>query len=154
MDAVGNPSRTETGKVSMDILEGTSGTYTLRSLNMLNQHHQLLFAHETLETGVIRIIGILLNNPGCTLTPNNILSLREQVLHQLILAGKLDLNMALTKTTTTATGAVGFEAVNSSNGLVEVDEFNIAVQSLACDALHNDVDGLVFLLVNQAGITS
>jgi hypothetical protein len=154
MDAVGNPSRMGTDSVSKKQGSVPKETHTLWRLNMLNQHDQLLLTDETLKSRVEPIIRVLRNDLRTTSKPLYILRLREQLFHQSLLAGKLDLNMALTKATSTTTSTVCLEAVDGADGLGEAGELNVAVKSLACDALHDYVDWLVLILVDDTGIAT
>jgi RNA-binding protein YlmH len=62
--------------------------------------------------------------------------------------------MSLTKTSSTAVSAILLEALNGKDSLIQADEFDVAVKSLRCDALHNNVDGFVRALVNDTGVTA
>ena len=121
---------------------------------MFYQHHQLLLADETLETRVvwISVVSGLYNRLGSV--PSDILCLREQILHELILARQLNLDMALTKTATTTSITVRLKAVDSIDSLIEGDKFNIAIKGLAGNALHDNVDGLIIQLTDDSSITA
>lgn len=121
---------------------------------MLDQHNQLLLANESLETGVVWIIHISRLDDGSRSGPGDILCLWEQILHELLLARQLNLNMALSKATSTTSSSVCLEAVDSIDGLIEVDKLNIAVKSLAGDSLHDDVNGLEVLFADDTGIAT
>jgi hypothetical protein len=62
---------------------------------MLNQHDQFLSADETLKTGIILIIWISRDDLWASVLPTNVLSLWEQVCHQLVLTRKLNINVTL-----------------------------------------------------------
>lgn len=94
---------------------------------MLNQHNQLLASDETLKASIVLISLILWQNNRNGTCPNDILGFGEQLLHQLLLSRQLNFNVALTEATAFAAGAVGLEAVDSCDGLIHVDKFNIAV---------------------------
>jgi len=129
MDVEGTPLRMETAIIRTNPETTTTRrrTYSLRGLNMLNQHNQLLLRKEALKTRIILIIWISLQNHRSSTMPVDILSFGEQILHQLILAGKLNIDMALAQTTSSTTGTISLEAVDSVDGLIKVDEFNVTV---------------------------
>ena len=95
MDAEGIPWKTETFfyQPPPSEPEGRS-TYALGGLDVLDQHDQLFLADKTLETGVVRVTFILRNDDRSGTLPLNVLCLREEILHQLLLAGELTINMA------------------------------------------------------------
>jgi hypothetical protein len=72
----------------------------------------------------------------------------------MLLARKLHFNVTMAQTARTPTSAVGFKAVDSGDGLIEVDELDIAVQGLACDTLHDDVDWLIIILSDNFSVTA
>lgn len=121
---------------------------------MLYQHDQFLLANESLETGIILVARVSFVDDGQSTVPRDILGLRKQVLHQCFLARKLNFNMSLPKTTSTASGTVRLKTVDCSDGLVKRDEFDIAVQSLASDTLHNDMNWLMISFANDASVAA
>src|SRR3954447_22070981 len=116
-------------------MERIRRTYTLRSLNMLNQHNQLLTANETLETRIVAIIGISCDDGRVGSLPDNILCLWEEIMHQCLLARQLNIDMTLTQTTTTSISTIDLKTLDCGNSLVEVDELDITIKSLACNTL-------------------
>ncbi len=130
------------------------GTYSLRSLDMLDQHYQFLLANETLEARVVFVSGIRGEYRRLRTLPVNVLGLWKQVLHECLLAGQLDFDMALAKTTTSTTRPICLKAIDRSYSLVEFDEFNGAIKSLAGDTLHDNMNRLIILLIDNAGVTT
>jgi hypothetical protein len=120
---------------------------------MLEQHNQFLLADKALETSSSVWISIG-NNWGTITCPGSILGLREQVLHELLVAGNFNLDMALANTTPATTVLVEIIAVDCVNCLFEVDELNITVKSLAGDPLHNDMNWLSKGLIDNASIAA
>ena len=121
---------------------------------MLDQHHNLLTTDKSTKSRVERIAVVGRNDLWSTILKDNVLGLREEVLHQRILTRKLNFNMTLAKTTTATTSLVCFKAIDSCDRLAEIDKLNIAVQSLACNALHNDMNCLTILLWNKSSIAT
>jgi len=121
---------------------------------MLDQHNQLLLAYKTLETRVVAIFWISWNDVWTTALPSDILCLGKHILHKMILARELNLNMTLAQSTTTTSSAIDLEAVDSINGLIKTDKLDIAVKCLACNTLHDDVDRLTIILTDDAGIAA
>lgn len=121
---------------------------------MLDQHNQLLLAYKPLETRVVAIVWISWNDAWTTTLPSDILCLGKHILHKMLLARELNLNMALAQSTTTASSAIDLEAVDGINGLIETDKLDIAVKSLAGNTLHDDVDWLTIILTDDAGIAT
>ena len=68
---------------------------------MLNQHDQFLVADETLETRVEFVVWIVGDDDRSRALPLNVLCLGEEILHQLLLASKLNVYMARSQSTTT-----------------------------------------------------
>jgi hypothetical protein len=129
-------------------------TYSLWRLNMLNQHDQFLSADETLKTGIILIIWISRDDLGASILPTNVLSLWEQVCHQLVLTRKLNINVTLTQATASTASTILFKTVDSGNCLIEVGELNIAVESLAGNTFHDDVNWLVVRFGDNSGVAT
>lgn len=121
---------------------------------MLDQHNHLFLADKASKTRIVRIIWIGRQNMRLVTRPMNILGLGKQILHESFLARNLHLNMALTKTTITTSGSVILIAVDGGYSFIQVDELNIAVKSLACDSLHDNVDWLVFLLADDSCVAT
>ena len=87
MDAEDTPWRMGTVKHLAEFeTDAAEKTYTLRSLNMLDQHNQLFMTNKPLETRVITIVRVCGNDFGSGSVPDNILRLGEQLLHQIGLA--------------------------------------------------------------------
>jgi hypothetical protein len=129
-------------------------THALRRLNVLHQHNKLLAGNESLESRVINVIRIRGNDGGAGSLPRDILRLGEQLHHEMLLARQLHINMTLAQTTRTTAIPVSLETINGSNSLIEADKLDIAVKSLARDALHDDVDGLVIILGDDLCVTT
>ena len=86
--------------------------------------------------------------------PCDVLSLWEEIMHQLLLASQLDLYVACTESTASTSSTVGLKSVDSVDSLIQIDEFNIAVKSLASDTLHDDMNRLELLLIDNAGVAT
>lgn len=121
---------------------------------MLDHHDQLFLTDESSETRVIDIIRISLSNHGHTTAPANILSLREQLLHQFILARQFNLNVALTQSTTATAATVDLETIDCSNSFVEVLELHIGIEGLASHSLHEDMNWLMLGIGDDASVTT
>lgn len=121
---------------------------------MLDQHNQLLTTDETLEARVVAIIEVSRNDTRNRAIPLDVLSLWEQLVHQLLLAGQLDLDMALTETAPATASAVNLKTVDCSSCLAQVDELNVAVEGLASNALHDDMDRLMVALGSNASVAA
>lgn len=121
---------------------------------MLHQHNQLLLAYKSIEARVVDILWVSGDDCSTTTVPDNVLSLWKKVLQQSILARQLDLNVALTKSSTLTTRSIKFKAVDRIDSLLQAGELDIAIKSLTGDALHNDMNGLVVSLGDEAGIAT
>jgi hypothetical protein len=139
---------------AMRYCKRTSSTHTLRGFNVLYQHNQLLLADETLEARVVRVIQVCGDDERSRAMPFDVLCLRKEILHQLLLAREFNFNMALAQSTTSTSSAIGLEAVDSVDSLIEIDKLDVAVESFACDTLHDNVDWLIILLIDYASIAT
>jgi hypothetical protein len=72
----------------------------------------------------------------------------------LFLARELYLNVTGTQSTTPTSSAVLISSVNSVDSLIEIDKLDIAVKRLAGDTLHDNVNWLILLLVDDARIAA
>ncbi len=61
--------------------------------------------------------------------------------------------MTLAQSTTAALSVV-FKAVNSRNSLAQVNKFDKAIKSFACDSLHDDVNGFILRLIDESGVAT
>jgi hypothetical protein len=130
------------------------GTYTLWRLNVLFQHDQFFTTNKSLEPRIIDILWILGNDRRPRAMPLDIFCLWKQIPHEMLLARKLHVDMTLAQTAGTPSSPISFESINSSDGLVKADKLDIAVQSLTCNTLHDDMNGLVIMLSNDFCVTT
>lgn len=105
----------------------TTITYALRILDMLHHHNQLFFHNETEETRVPVIVWLDWEDLRAVSDPTNILGLWEELLHENLLAGKLDINVAMPQSTNSTAVSIELELVDSTDGSIERFEFDVAV---------------------------
>jgi hypothetical protein len=104
MGAVGSPLKMETINVRISevrrlrITQVENDTHALWRLNVLHQHDQFLTTDESLESRGKSITSVRGTDYRPGSIPLDVLCLGKQILHQVLLAGKLYLNMALTQT--------------------------------------------------------
>jgi hypothetical protein len=121
---------------------------------MFHQHNKLLLADESLEAGVIRIVLIPRCDDRSGTLPSDILRLREQIMHELFLTRELDLYMSLAEPTTATSSSICLETIDCSNSFIQAHKLDVAIKSLACHTLHDDVDGFVFLFTDDTSVTA
>lgn len=126
-------------KASMEI--GTRA-YAMRNLHVLDKHNHLLLRDETLEV-LPRLLDIVGLEFRVGSIPKDTAGKRIEILHELALAGQLNIDGAITETAGPAFGKVGAVALNGTHGVVQGDKFDVSVHGLASDAVHDDMDWLI-----------
>jgi hypothetical protein len=119
---------------------------------MFHQHNKLLLADESLEAGVIWIVLVPRCDDRSRTLPSDIFRLREQIVHELLLTRELDLYMSLTEPTTATSSSICLETIDCSNSFIQAHKLDVAIKSLACHTLHDDVDGFMFLFADNTGV--
>lgn len=130
--------------------EGTgdeqNDAYSLRSLHVLHKHNKFFSDDETLEAAIVRVVRIMLCDDWHCSLPLDIFCLWKKVLHQLLVTNNFQVYMTLSKSATTSTSAIELIARNAVDSFVGTDKFNECIHGLACNSLHNDMDGFVRIL--------
>ena len=122
-------------------------TYAVRNLNMLDEHGHFLLRNKTLEV-LPWLIGVHGLELGGHTIPFDTTSDGEQVRHQSSLAGNLNLDRAVAETANAAIGQVEAVTLNSPHGIVEGLKLDKGIHRLACDPLHDNVNGLFLIAKN------
>jgi hypothetical protein len=121
---------------------------------MLHQHNNFLANNKARKARVVRIIRVFGDNMRSAGLPVNVACLGKQICHQRVLVGELNIDMTLPKPATATTHTIDLKTVDSRDSLAKVDKFNVAIQSLAGDAFHDDVNSLALLLSDEPGIAT
>ena len=124
-------------------------TYSVRNLDMLDQHHHFLAGNETLEVA-----------PGLTSTrrqdvrsgtiPENATSERVELSHESGLARQLDFDRTITKTADTSGLSKLVVALSTADCVLHGLELDKCVHGLGRGAVHDDVHRLVGIIEHLA----
>ena len=121
-------------------------TYTRWHVGVLHKHHHLLGADKAIEadsrlTDEVRIsVGV---DGGSAASPGDEFGTREEVVHEVLLRGELNINQAFTNAKLAASHHTTGEGVDDRDGLLRARDLDEGVHSLAGVAVHDDVDGEV-----------
>lgn len=119
---------------------------------MLDKHRHFFLRDEPLEilpwlTLVDRL------ELGHSSIPENTNRNGKKILHQTGLTRKFNLDGSVTEAAQAAAADVYVMFLHGAHGVLERLELNIRIHRLACDSLHDDVDGLIHI-VEDLGVSS
>lgn len=124
-------------------------TYSVRNLDMLDQHHHFLARNETLEVAP-RLTRARRQDVGSGTIPENATSKRVQLSHESGLAGQLNLDGTITKTADTPGLRKLVVTLSTADRVLHGLELNKCVHGLGRGAVHDDVHRLVGIIEHLA----
>jgi hypothetical protein len=112
-------------------------------LHMLNQGHKFLPTKKAIKP---RLSILSRMDQRHSTIPSNILRLREQLPHQLILTRNLKTNATITQLASPTLSTVHLVLIDCLDSFIHIDKLDKSFGRLATLAFHDYVDGLVDLI--------
>lgn len=127
-------------------------TYSMRHLDVFDQHNHLLLGDEALEV-VPRAGGIERHNLGGDTIPKDAASDWEEIPHEVGLRGYLHFDGTIAQATESAGDDIGSVSLDRPHRIFKRHKFDVGVHGLARHLIHDDVHTFV-CVVQDLGIAA